>query len=153
MNGKKVVFGFFLVLLVCLVCGCSANKTFQPPQECIDQPSLILDNVPDPVLLSKSLLVVQAAALEKLSKYNAKDAMQVIDTIEDYLLSNDMTYAKLIAFVMKKIEIVNSRVGIAIFIMGDDVGALEKAIPISNCDKTLIAMHLARQKALIAFYE
>lgn len=152
---KGISKAIVLVVSLLLLGGCSFfnQATFDPPATCLDgAESEILTYFPNPTGLSKSLLVVQVAALEKIKDYQRADAEAILDEIENAIVASDMTYAELLAYVSQKINLANKKIGLALFILGDDTAALDKPLPISECDKSLIMMHLAKQRSLLLFY-
>jgi hypothetical protein len=148
---KRTLF-LLLSLALVVLAGC-AKTNFTPPAACVDQPSLILERVPDPRALDQALLTVQLGALELVKGYTPADANKVLDDIERILTITDgLTYAEAVGIIISKVDVANARAGAIIFILGPDLTQLAEPIPISPCDLVLIRTHLTRQRALVAIY-
>lgn len=139
-----------LAALAAFLFGCAATP-YSPPPECDAGGSLILERIPDIKALDKGLLTVQVAALETIDGYSAADAVEVLNQIEE-LVDASSTYAELVAYISVKVDIANRLAGAMIFIIGDDIGQLNEPTPLSKCDEALVRKHLAKQRALLAFY-
>lgn len=142
---------YFILSIVILTLTACTSGPFVPPVECEGQPSLILEKFPDPRGLDKALLSVQLAAMTQIKGYEKKDAIQVLNDIEDRITNIEKaTYADLVGLVTSKLKIANSLAGGVVFIIGQDLDVLSEPVPISACDMALVRKHLAKQKALIA---
>jgi len=139
----------FVVALV--VCGGCSTSTFQPPAVCDGAESLILERIPDPAALSKALLIVQIGVLEAVDGYDVSDAGKVIDQIET-VVDGGVTYADLVGLILKKVDAANRLAGAAVFLVGDEINLLDAPGFLSVCDRELIRMHLAKQRAMLKIY-
>lgn len=144
-------FNCFLLVAILLFVGGCASRPFVPPEACLDSPSLIVERIPDVQALDRGLLTIQLAALEKVKGYDYKDALAVIDQIEE-MADASKTYATLVAYVARQVDLANRLAGAVIFIIGEDLSTLNEDVPISDCDRLLVKKHLDKQRALIAFY-
>lgn len=145
-----------LILLATLICltltmGCTP-RPFTPPPECVGQPSLILENTPDPAALDKGLLIINLAALQAVKGYGVDDAYTVLDQVDEMLKIAGTSYAEVAVYILAKAKIANALAGSLIFIVGPDIENLSKPIPINPCDIALIRAHLAKQRMLLALY-
>lgn len=140
----------FLVL-VFLLTGCS-TKPFVPPAVCEGQQSIILSSVKDPQALDKGLLMVNLIALDQIDGYEPADATKVLNQIDAMVAKGGMTYAEMVGYIFDKLEVANALAGGAMFIIGDDLMALDQSVQISACDIALIRAHLSKQRVLIAMY-
>lgn len=148
-SGRK--FSVLLVIISIGMIGC-APKPYIPPEECNDSQSLILATINSPAALSKGLLAVNLVALESIRGYGPDDATAVLDKIEENLTMLGMTYAEMVGYVMSKIKLANALAGAAVFVMGDEITALDSPAPVSPCDIALVRLHLQKQRALVALY-
>ncbi len=144
---KKLILLFAIAILLA---GC-ATTPYIPPAECEGGNSYILGTIKDVKALDRGLLTVQVAALETIDGYSSADANKVLDQIEELVISAG-TYAELVVYITKKVEVANSLAGAAIFILGDDISSLNADTPLSACDTMLVRKHLAKQRAILAFY-
>ena len=140
-----------LILLVVLLSAC-APRPFSPPAECVENPSFVLDAIPNPTALERDLLVINLAALETIKGYTPADAIEVLDQIDGLLDKTDATYLELVSYITQKIGIANALAGSMVFILGDDLDALSSPLTVNVCDVALIRRYLAKQRMLIAIY-
>ncbi len=144
---KKLILFALLIALV----GCT-TAPFQPPEICQNgAKSLILEKIPNPAALSSALLVVQIAALEGAKQYTGTDALKALDQI-DTLLASTTSYAGILSLINSKIKTANNLAGAAVFLIGDKINLLDSPALLSPCDRELIRMHLAKQRAVLALY-
>lgn len=142
-----------VVLLTCSVLFACSTTPFVPPVACEGADSFILKTIPDVKAFDKGLLAVNVGTLELSKGYTPGDAIKVLDRIENLVDKADITYAELVGLVSQKLEIANALAGAAIFIVGDDIQKLNRKLPISDCDKELIRIHLERQRAVVNIYK
>lgn len=141
-----------MLFVVCaLLVGC-ASKEFVPPEVCDNQESHILEVMPNPTGLDKALLGTNLGAMEMIEGYGPKEALAVIDQVDEKVNSVDMTYAELVGYIMRKVEVANGLAGASIFIVGPDLRRLASPLPVSRCDIELVRRHLERQRVLVQLY-
>jgi hypothetical protein len=148
---KKVVILYFLLFWsLILLQGCV--RSYVVPEVCKESSSIILNHAETMKFVDQGLLGLQLTALKKMDSYSTKDAFLVIDQLEALLQSPAITYTTLLAYANKIVDRANNDIGAVVFILGGDLTFFDKDIFITNCDKALIASHLARQRGLIMVY-
>ena len=146
--GITKTFGLLLaVVLAVSLTACAGKSAWTPPAKCDGQPSLILEKIPVP---KEASLILQLANLQLLKgeAYGPDDARAVIDTIEE-VLEIGVSYADLCAYVMGLTGKFNARYGAEIFLVSQYLELLSAPLPISDCDKELIRLHLAKQRQVL----
>ena len=147
----------FIALIALVLTGClPGSGNFVAPESCTDSSSAILEATSgDPSGASRSLLILQMAALEKLDGYDAEDAREVIEDVRS-MVQASTSYVSLAAYISKKVEFANRAAGATVFILTGDmpqVAEIGGDSILSQCDIDLLNLHLDKQLQLLGFYE
>ena len=138
-------------ILAIALMGCS---TFQRPSVCQDANSAILSVASNPTGLDRGLLTINILALEK-GIYTAEQAQAFIDDVREKVNSG-LSYIDLLTYLDFKVAAINKAVGLSLIVLGPDVPAIAQLGGnnlISDCDATLMNLHLDRQELVISFYQ
>ena len=147
----------FIALIALVLTGClPGSGNFVAPESCTDSSSAILEATSgDPSGASRSLLILQMAALEKLDGYDAEDAQRVIEDVRA-MVEASTSYTDLAIYISSKVSAANSAAGATVFILTGDmpqVAEIGGDSILSQCDVDLLNKHLDKQLQLLGFYE
>jgi hypothetical protein len=99
-------------------------------------------------------MLVNVAALEK-GAYTGDQAQKFFANVREKLESG-ISYVTLLDYLNVNIAGVNKAAGIALIIIGPDVPAIANiggTKIVSDCDRELMLLHIAKQELLLAFYQ
>ena len=139
-----------LVVIVYLICGCGIMTQSQVCEEAPAN-SLICRLIPNPEVADIALQLINLELL-KNNAVAAEDVMAFFDYLEG-AVDNSGTYALLASYIISKTEDLAKSIGEEVVIAsGLIVPFIQKEILISDFDRKLIRIHIARQKTIIERY-
>lgn len=152
----------FMFALCCLgfsvgLMGCIPQVHKPLPGPCVTsdgtpvENSLILEYIPDPYKASIILEIANLEMLTRMDLYSTQDLLTFLDTVET-TLDELTTWEELFYYLDARADTFNKTLKTEIILLSSYFQVLNKPVPLSACDRSLIHAHIERQRRLVQTY-